>query len=119
MTLSVNESSTYLKNANKLVLKGGIIYKTSRDKGESIGVDTEKGSASIRYDRELNDTVNFFSSGNYDYNALNDVSINTLKGALGAGFPVIKNEITELILSVGPSLQWNEGGVDCDGDEFC
>ena len=48
--------------------------------------------------------MNFFTSGDYDYNGLNDVSINTLKGALGARFPVIKNETTELVLSVGPTL---------------
>ena len=66
MTLSVNTSSTYLKDADKLVLKGGINYETSRDKGESFGVDTEKDSASIHYDRELNGMVNFFSSGNYN-----------------------------------------------------
>ena len=119
MTLSMNASSTYLKDADKLVMKGGMNYKTSRDKGESFSVDTEKGSASIRYDHKLNDTVSFFTSGNYDYNGLNDVSINTLKGALGAGFPVIKTETTELVLSVGPTLQWSEGGRDCDGDEFC
>ena len=119
MTLSMNASSTYRKDADKLVMKGGMNYKTSRDEGESFDVDTEKGSASIRYDRELNETVNFFTSGSYDYNGLNDVSINTLKGAFGAGFPVIKNETTELVLSVGPALQWSEGGRDCDGDEFC
>ena len=38
---------------------------------------------------------------------------------MGAGFPVIKNETTEVVLSVGPTLQWSEGGRDCDRDEFC
>ena len=40
---------------------------------------------------------------NYDYNGLNDVSINTLKAAMGQT-PVLKTDSTELILSVGPSL---------------
>ena len=94
-------------------------YKTSRDKGESFAVDTEKGSASIRYDRKLKETLNFFTSGQYDYNGLNDVSINTLKGSFGVGVPVLKNESTEFILSVGPTLQWSEGGRDCNRDEYC
>ena len=119
LTLSMNASSTYLKDADKLVMKGGVNYKTSRDEGEPFSVDTEKGSASLRYDRRLNDTVNFFTSGNYDYNGLNDVSINTVKGAVGAGFPLIRNETTELVVSVGPTLQWSEGGRGCNDDEFC
>ena len=119
MTLSMNASSRYLKNADKLVMRGGVNYKTSRDKGESFTVGTEKGSASIRYDRKLKETLNFFTSGQYDYNGLNNVSINTLKGSFGAGVPVLKNESTELILSVGPTLQWSEGGRDCNRDEYC
>ena len=119
LTFSLNGSSTYRKDADKLVMKAGMNYKKSRDKGEPVDIDTEKGSASVRYDRRLNNTVSFFTSGNYDYNGLNDVSINTLKGALGAGFPVIKSDSTELMLSFGPTLQWSEGGRDCASDDFC
>ena len=119
LTLSLNGTSTYLKDADKLVIKGGMNYKKSRDKGEAFDVDTEKGSASVRYDRTLNETLNFFTSGNYDYNGLNQVSINTLRGAIGAGFPVLKNDTTELVLSVGPGLQWSDGGHDCSSDQFC
>ena len=119
MTLSLNASSTYRKDADKLVLKGGVNYKKSRDQGEPIEVETEKGSGSVRYDRALNDTVNLFSAGQYDYNGLNDVSINTLKGSIGVGFPVIRSDSTELVLSVGPTVQWSEGGQDCASDPFC
>ena len=104
LTVSMNATSSYTKAADKLVMKGGLNYKKTRDQGDPIEIDTEKGSASIRYDRKVNESVNWFTSGNYDYNGLNDVSINTLKAAMGAGFPVLKTDSTELILSVGPSL---------------
>ena len=38
---------------------------------------------------------------------------------MGTGFPVLKTDTTELILSVGPSLQWSNGGQDCASDAFC
>ena len=119
VTVSMNATSSYTKAADKLVMKGGLNYKKTRDQGDPIEIDTEKGSASIRYDRKVNESVNWFTSGNYDYNGLNDVSINTLKAAMGAGFPVLKTDSTELILSVGPSLQWSDGGQGCARDEFC
>ena len=119
VTVSMNATSSYTKAADKLVMKGGLNYKKTRDQGDPIEIDTEKGSASIRYDRKVNESVNWFTSGNYDYNGLNDVSINTLKAAMGAGFPVLKTDSTELILSVGPSLQWSDGGKGCARDAFC
>ena len=119
VTVSMNATSSYTKAADKLVMKGGLNYKKTRDQGDPIEIDTEKGSASIRYDRKVNESVNWFTSGNYDYNGLNDVSINTLKAAMGAGFPVLKTDSTELILSVGPSLQWSDGGQGCARDAFC
>ena len=119
VTVSMNATSSYTKAAEKLVMKGGLNYKKTRDQGDPIEIDTEKGSASIRYDRKVNESVNWFTSGNYDYNGLNDVSINTLKAAMGAGFPVLKTDSTELILSVGPSLQWSDGGQGCARDAFC
>ena len=119
VTVSMNATSSYTKAADKLVMKGGLNYKKTRDQGDPIEIDTEKGSASIRYDRKVNESVNWFTSGNYDYNGLNDVSINTLKAAMGAGFPVLKTDSTELILSVGPSLQWSDGGQGCVRDAFC
>ena len=119
VTVSMNATSSYTKAADKLVMKGGLNYKKTRDQGDPIEIDTEKGSASIRYDRKVNESVNWFTFGNYDYNGLNDVSINTLKAAMGAGFPVLKTDSTELILSVGPSLQWSDSGQGCARDAFC
>jgi len=67
----------------------------------------------------MNDKVNFFTSGNYDYNGMNDVSINTFKGPVGAVFPLNRNETRELVVSVGPTLQWSKGGRCCNEDELC
>ena len=79
------------------MMKGGINYKSSRDEGELFSGDTEKCSASLHYDRKLNDTF---------------------KGAIGAVFPLIRYETTELVVSVSPTLQRNEGGSGCNADEL-
>lgn len=119
VTVNLNASSTYSRHADKIALKAETNYNQIKNKGEAIDVKTDKGSASIRYDRKLNETLNLFSSGSYDYNGLNDASINTVKASIGAGFPIMQSETTELVLSAGPTLQWSGGGHECASNAFC
>lgn len=119
VTANLNASSVYRGEKDKLTLKGSIDYKRNHDKGESPEVKTEKGSASARYDVFVSPSVTIFSKADYGYNGLNDSSINKLDGTIGVGFPLLKSETAELILSVGPTVHWTEGGKDCDTNEFC
>ena len=118
VTVSMNATSSYTKAADKLVMKADSITKKPAIRAIRLkSIRRRFGLDSIR--PKVNESVNWFTSGNYDYNGLNDVSINTLKAAMGAGFPVLKTDSTELILSVGPSLQWSDGGQGCARDAFC
>ena len=94
-------------------------YSKNNDKGKPTEVKTDKGMAYIRYDHFLNETFTLFAKSDYQYNGLNDSSVNVIEGSVGAGFPLINTNTTQLSLAVGPALHWSEGGKDCSTNEYC
>lgn len=74
--------------------------------------------ASARYDH-LNETITVFAKSDYQYNGLNDSSVNVIEGSVGVGFPLINTQTTQLSLALGPALHWSEGGKDCNSSEYC
>ena len=119
VTATFAATSTYKKDGDKLSLKGGYNYNTTRDGNEPFKVQTDKGSATVRYDRRLSRGISLVTFADYHYNATNEASVNTVKGAVGLGVPLINTPSTQLTLSLGPSFQWGNGGSDCDTDSAC
>ncbi len=119
ITATFAATSTYKKDRDKISLKGGYNYNTTRDGNEPFEVQTDKGSATVRYDRSLSRGLSLVTFADYHYNATNESSINTVKGAIGFGVPLINSPSTQLTLSLGPSFQWGNGGSECDSDAAC
>ena len=69
--------------------EGGYNYNTTRDGNEPFKVQTDKGSATVRYDRRLSRGISLVTFADYHYNATNEASVNTVKGAVGLGVPLI------------------------------
>ena len=119
ITATFAATSTYKKDRNKLSLKGGYNYNTTRDANEPFEVETDKGSATVRYERSLSRGLSLVTFADYYYDATNEASVNTVKGSIGFGFPLINSSTAELTLSLGPSFQWGNGGSDCNSDSAC
>jgi hypothetical protein len=116
---NINGSSNYKGDTDKLKIQGGLNYSKNNDKGKPSKVKTEKGMASIRYDRVLGESMSLYAMSKYQYNGLNDSAVNNVDGSVGVAFPVVNTDTTELTLSVGPSVHWSDGGKDCASNEYC
>lgn len=119
ITATFTATSTYKKDRDKLSLKGGYNYNTTRDGNDPFKVETDKGSATVRYERSLSRGLSLVTFADYHYDATNESSVNTVKGAFGFGVPLINSPTTQLTLSLGPAFQWGNGGSDCSSDSAC
>ena len=119
LSISFSGKTRYKDEQQKLSLSGSFNASKSKDSGEPISIDTEKGSAELRYDKPIAANLDLFALSNYQYNGTNDSGVNTVLGNIGVAFPLLKSETTELTLSIGPSLQWSGGGITCASDTFC
>ena len=82
-------------------------------------METDKGSATVRYGRSLSRSLSLVTFADYHYDATNESSVNTVKGAIGFGVPLINSPTTQLTLSLGPAFHWGNGGSDCSSDSAC
>ena len=119
VSISFTGSTRYKDEQQKLSLSGSFNASKSKDSGEALSIDTEKGSAELRYDKPFGNNLDWFALSNYQYNGTNDSGVNTVLGNIGVAFPLLKSETTELTMSIGPSLQWSGGGITCASDTFC
>lgn len=119
LSANINGSSNYRSGRDKLKLEAGLNYTKNNDKGEPSEVKTDKGLASIRYDRFLNQRITIFAKSIYQYNGLNDSGVNVVEGSAGIGFPLFNTNTIQLSLGFGPALHWSEGGQDCNSNEYC
>ena len=119
LAINLNADTKYQDDTQKLRLYGSFNTNKSKDEGKPLDIKTEKGSAGIRYDKPISASTELFALSNYQFNGTNDSGVNTVLGNIGLAFPVIKTDKTSLTLSIGPSLQWSGGGVDCPSDNFC
>ena len=119
LSTSLSAESKYTKDKNILLLKAGLNTNQSQDKGEPLDIKTQKGSAGFRYDYRLNDDFSFYSLTDYNYDGKNDSGVNSLLTGLGVSTTLIQNKTTEFTLSIGPSVQWTNGGNQCGQDIYC
>ncbi|QNI97867.1 DUF481 domain-containing protein [Synechococcus sp. RS9902] len=119
LSVSFTGKTRYKDDQQKLSLSGSFNTSKSKDSGESLSIDTEKGSAELRYDKSIGSNLDLFALSGYQYNGTNDSGVNTVLGNIGVAFPLLKSETTELTMSIGPSLQWSGGGISCTSDRFC
>ncbi len=119
LSISFSGKTRYEDEQQKLSLSGSFNASKSKDSGEPISIDTEKGSAELRYDKPIAANLDLFALSNYQYNGTNDSGVNTVLGNIGVAFPLLKSEKTALTISIGPSLQWSGGGISCGSDAVC
>ena len=119
VSISFTGSTRYKDEQQKLSLSGSFNASKSKDSGEALSIDTEKGSAELRYDKPFGNNLDWFALSNYQYNGTNDSGVNTVLGNVGVAFPMIKSNTTDFTVSIGPSMQWSGGGVTCASDRFC
>ena len=119
MSISFTGKTRYKDEQQKLSLSGSFNASKSKDSGEALSIDTEKGSAELRYDKPIGSNLDLFALSNYQYNGTNDSGVNTVLGNIGVAFPLMKSETTDFTVSIGPSVQWSGGGITCASDTFC
>ena len=119
LSVSFTGKTRYQDEQQKLSLSGSFNASKSKDAGEALSIDTEKGSAELRYDKPIGSNLDLFALSGYQYNGTNDSGVNTVLGNIGVAFPLLKSETTELTISIGPSLQWSGGGITCSSETFC
>ena len=119
LSISFTGKTRYKDEQQKLSLSGSFNSSKSKDSGEPLSIDTEKGSAELRYDKPIGSNLDLFALSSYQYDGTNDSGVNTVLGNIGVAFPLLKSETTELTISIGPSLQWSGGGITCSSDTFC
>ena len=119
MSISFTGKTRYRDEQQKLSLSGSFNASKSKDSGEALSIDTEKGSAELRYDKPIGSNLDLFALSNYQYNGTNDSGVNTVLGNIGVAFPLMKSETTDFTVSIGPSVQWSGGGITCPSDTFC
>ena len=61
--------------------------------------------AEVRCDYIIPSALGLFALTDYNYDGKNDSGINSLLTGIGLAKPVIQNKTTELIVSLGPSMQ--------------
>ena len=119
LSISFTGNSRYQDEQQKLSLSGSFNASKSKDSGEPLSIDTEKGSAQVRYDKPIGSNLDLFALSSYQFNGTNDSGVNTVLANVGLAFPLIKSDTTEFTLSIGPSAQWSGGGKDCSSDASC
>ena len=119
LSTTISVESKYKKGGNNLLLKAGLNTSQSRDNGEPIEIETQKGMAEVRYDYNMPSGLGLFALTDYNYDGKNDSGVNSLLTGIGLAKPVIKNETTELVVALGPSMQWTNGGHECGKDSYC
>jgi hypothetical protein len=119
MSISFTGKTRYRDEQQKLSLGGSFNASKSKDSGEALSIDTEKGSAELRYDKPIGSNLDLFALSSYQYDGTNDSGVNTVLGNIGVAFPLMTSETTDFTLSIGPSVQWSGGGITCASDTFC
>ena len=119
MSISFTGNTRYKDEQQKLSLSSSFNASKSKDSGEALSIDTEKGSAELRYDKPIGSNLDLFALSSYQYNGTNDSGVNTVLGNIGVAFPLMKSETTDFTVSIGPSVQWSGGGITCPSDTFC
>ena len=119
LSVTFTGKTRYQDEHKKLSLSGSLNSSKSKDSGEPLSIDTEKGSAELRYDKPISSNFDLFALSSYQYDGTNYSGVNTVLGNIGVAFPLLKSETTELTISIGPSLQWSGGGITCSSDTFC
>ncbi len=119
MSISFTGKTRYKDEQQKLSLSGSFNESWSKDSGEALSIDTEKGSAELRYDKPIGSNLDLFAFSSYQYDGTNDSGVNTVLGNIGVAFPLMKSETTDFTVSIGPSVQWSGGGITCASDTFC
>ena len=119
LSTSLSAESKYKKGKNILGLKTELNTNQSQDKGEPLEIKTQKGAAEVRYDYKLNDDLNIYSLTDYNYDGKNNSGVHSLISGFGISTPIVQNKTTEFTLSIGPSVQWTNGGNQCGQDPYC
>ena len=119
LSTTISVESKYKKGRNNLLLKAGLNTSQSRDNGEPLEIETQKGMAEVRYDYNMPSGLGLFTLTDYNYDGKNNSGVNSLLTGIGLAKPVIQNETTELVVALGPSMQWTNGGNECGKDSYC
>ena len=119
MSISFTGKTRYRDEQQKLSLSGSFNESWSKDSGEALSIETEKGSAELRYDKLIGSNLDLFALSNYQYNGTNDSGVNTVLGNIGVAFSLMKSETTDFTVSIGPAVQWSGGGMTCASDTYC
>ena len=119
LSVSFSGKTRYEDEQQKLSLSGSFHTTQSKDSGEPLWIDTEKGSAQLRYDKPSGSNLDLFALSSYQYDGTNDSGVNTVLGNIGVAFPLLKSKTTELTISIGPSPHWSGGVISCASDSFC
>jgi hypothetical protein len=119
LSTTISVESKYKKGRNNLLLKAGLNTSQSRDNGEPLEIETQKGMAEVRYDYNMPSGLGLFTLTDYNYDGKNNSGVNSLLTGIGLAKPVIQNETTELVVALGPSMQWTNGGHECGKDSYC
>ncbi len=119
LSTSLSTESKYTREKNILLLKAGLNTNQSQDKGEPLEIKTQKGSAEFRYDYMLNENLGIYSLADYNYDGKNNAGVHSVLSGFGIGTPLIQNDTTVFTLSLGPSMQWTNGGSQCGKGPYC
>ena len=119
MSISFTGKTRYQDEGQKLALSGSFNASKSKDSGEALSIDTEQGSAELRYDKPIGSNLDLFALSSYQYNGTNDAGVNTVLGNIGVAFSLLKSTTTDFTVSIGPSIQWSGGGMNCASDAYC
>ena len=119
LSTSLNAESKYKTDKTILAIKAGLNTSQSQDKGEPLDMKTQKGAAEFRYDYRVNNNLSFYSLTDYKYDGKNNAGVHSLLSGLGISKSIIQNKTTEFTLSIGPSIQWTNGGNQCGQDFYC
>lgn len=67
----------------------------------------------------LDENLGIYSLADYNYDGKNNAGVLSLLSRFGIGTPLIQNDTTVFTLSLGPSMQWMNGGSQCGKDPYC
>ena len=110
----------YKKDVHRFKIDGNWNYGLSRDQGDSdISIDTNKAGLLLRYDQQLSERLSGFASSDYLMDAMNTVGVHDQTVSIGLGYSLLKNNSTDIKISIGPSLQSLFGGKKCNQDTNC
>ena len=75
LSISFTGNSRYQDEQQKLSLSGSFNASKSKDSGEPLSIDTEKGSAQVRYDKPIGSNLDLFALSSYQFNGTNDSGV--------------------------------------------